>query len=876
MQLVMQDGLPADKHAPSPYDELLFANASFSSAAGANVYFLCAIVAIVAACEVAGRRLWRGPGAPAWRDTNLSLLLVLGVSGMIAALYVYARRANGKAPMAPLASWFTVLAIGGAIAAGFAHGAQTRSGDGAGAWSSAPTGATLEFVCAGILAGLALLGAVVQYADGTLRVDRLGAAAGFSAAAFASALLSFYAIVLFYSIGADAFPDNPAIAGGAVAIGGVALLTLLALGASALAARLSSTVGDYSGVPVASSRESARFVRQTRSLVSVVTLAAIFVPLVVILSSAGARAATVGAEGLGAAAAAYAVWLPLATVFAVVAIRLRALTPRAYQTISSLMIALVILCAGQLIPWTPVTVWTFAALPMFALAFASTSGRDGGPRKLTVALALAGGFAAAQLLGSKWLALIPAAAVLLFLRMTERPVAPALIFVGAVLASIADNGAGPGLGDATAAELTARALADDGRAALAGRTAAALAAALLVASELFNAANATLDAALGGLADIQGTKASPLARALGVVLVAVFASLATRGAAGALSDLLIYLTPGTAAAAQGSASGGNGTAAPPDRSMSVNTTTPASPTPGAAPWIGSLIGGLVGAVLLALLLLFLVRRSRTLQRPGGVKPSDTKEMQNATEIKIVKNAGGGDCLFLSFQQALESLKRKRKKIPTVEEMRNEVASSLNENQLEQLKSIYKGADLEDYKFMEGVKTLNDLREKVKSREYWGDELAIPVLERMTNLRAHIVLKEPGKASFAKRLDEPHESGEFIVLLLDGKHYSLIELNGQRVFRTNEHFPDEILSAYLKTVGLPNVDLENQIKLQSDERKNKAKKALTAINEDIKKTEALLKQDIKKTEALLKQEQYFSEIKQYVEDAENAKKFRKTE
>jgi hypothetical protein len=635
MPLVMQDGLPTAKDAPSPYDELLFTNASFSGAAGANVYFLCALVAIVAACEIAAGQLWRDNtgAAAAWHDTNLSLLLVSGVSALLAAMYVWVRRTSGNAPAPPLNTWLAVIALGGAIAAGLAHNTQTQSKQDAGAWGAVPRGATPQLVCAGVLAAIALLGAVVQYADGTLRVDRLGAAAGFSAAAFAAALLSFYAIVLFYSTGADAFPKNASIAGGSAAAGGAAILILVAFGASALAARVSSAVADYRGVPVASSRESARFAQQTRSVVSVATLAAVLVPLLVVLSSAGARAAQVSTGGLVAAAAAYAAWLPVATAFAVAAIRLRSLTPGVYQAVSSLMIAAAIVCAAQLIPWTPTAVWAVAVLPALALLFAATAGQDGGSRKLTVALTLTGGFAAAQLLGSKWLALAPAAAVLLFLQLTGRPLIPAVIFVGAVLASIADSGAGPGIGDATAAELTARALSnDDGRAALAGQTAAALVASLLVISELVAIAKVTLDAALGGLAGIQGANASPLARTLGLILVIVFASFATRGVAGALSDVLVFMTPATASARQSGPASSNdlsSSEAPANRTPSV-TSMFATLSPGTPPWIAALIAGLVGAVLLALLIGLYKAKTRAAARKSPAKQNS--EIDDSTKI----------------------------------------------------------------------------------------------------------------------------------------------------------------------------------------------------------------------------------------------------
>jgi hypothetical protein len=171
-----------------------------------------------------------------------------------------------------------------------------------------------------------------------------------------------------------------------------------------------------------------------------------------------------------------------------------------------------------------------------------------------------------------------------------------------------------------------------------------------------------------------------------------------------------------------------------------------------------------------------------------------------SHARVVPNHGAGDCLFLSFQQAMAWLGRHM----SVEELRAAVANSLTGAQLQELMKIYADAResgdaelLVDYGFMRGVASLPELRARVMSREYWGDETALPALESATGLRARVVLQRPGEmAVLARRLDNDERGGErggergaadawaprpFIVLLLRGQHYSLIEVDGQRVF-----------------------------------------------------------------------------------------------
>jgi hypothetical protein len=151
---------------------------------------------------------------------------------------------------------------------------------------------------------------------------------------------------------------------------------------------------------------------------------------------------------------------------------------------------------------------------------------------------------------------------------------------------------------------------------------------------------------------------------------------------------------------------------------------------------------------------------------------------------MIENSGGGDCLFHCFKQAAA---RSDGRQFTVANLRAAVADSMTESILSGLKGVYDGAVesrdsslLRDFGFMEGVKTLEDLRAVVQTPLYWGDELALPALERATGLRAVVVLGDGAIPRVAARFDAP-TSERVIFVRLRRYHYELIEVDGRVVF-----------------------------------------------------------------------------------------------
>jgi hypothetical protein len=159
--------------------------------------------------------------------------------------------------------------------------------------------------------------------------------------------------------------------------------------------------------------------------------------------------------------------------------------------------------------------------------------------------------------------------------------------------------------------------------------------------------------------------------------------------------------------------------------------------------------------------------------------------------RVLRNAGGGDCLFHCIVQAVSLLGREDKssRPVTVAELRRAVADSMTEPVLADLRCLYNDAVkardasvVRDYAFMDGVETLEQLRAAMQTSRYWGDEMALPVLERVTGLRVVVLVSTGARYSVAARLDRGEAPGKRVIFVrLRNQHYELLEFGGQVVF-----------------------------------------------------------------------------------------------
>ena len=151
-------------------------------------------------------------------------------------------------------------------------------------------------------------------------------------------------------------------------------------------------------------------------------------------------------------------------------------------------------------------------------------------------------------------------------------------------------------------------------------------------------------------------------------------------------------------------------------------------------------------------------------------------------------------MFNCFVQAVKSISEH----VSVTSLREAVAREMDEEKFKTLKLIFDTALtdrdydlLTDYQWMNNVNTLEELKRKVKSRDYFGDDMALPILEKATGINA-IVVKN-GKVQ--KRIDESQGNKLNIILVLKDVHYRIVAMNGHLVF---ESVPKEAVHFAIKT------------------------------------------------------------------------------
>mmetsp|Transcript_11210 Transcript_11210/g.19738 ORF Transcript_11210/g.19738 Transcript_11210/m.19738 type:complete len:306 (+) Transcript_11210:1709-2626(+) len=146
------------------------------------------------------------------------------------------------------------------------------------------------------------------------------------------------------------------------------------------------------------------------------------------------------------------------------------------------------------------------------------------------------------------------------------------------------------------------------------------------------------------------------------------------------------------------------------------------------------------------------------------KPSDEESLAQLVDVPR-----DGHCLFHCYSLVTGL---------SVKKLRRFVAAYLTEEHLASLKAIYDNADeasvLSDYGFMAHVETLADLRRKVMTAEYWGDEMALVALEEATGVRPFVV---DADGELIRRFKHPRPARRYLIVRLVGKHYQLAKYKG---------------------------------------------------------------------------------------------------
>lgn len=221
---------------------------------------------------------------------------------------------------------------------------------------------------------------------------------------------------------------------------------------------------------------------------------------------------------------------------------------------------------------------------------------------------------------------------------------------------------------------------------------------------------------------------------------------------------------------------------------------------------------------------------------------------------IIDNEGSGDCLFATIRDGLKYVNRN----VSVKEQREILSNELSENTFNQYKTLYdnlmseteniqeqlnrlvkehkeiktkinssKYADLKDnllkerekvkkehkelkeklqiqkeinseFKFMKNINTIEDLRNFIKTKNYWGDTWAISILERVLNIKLIILSSEAysngdlNNVLICGSTDDPvliekniFEPSHYIMVEYTGNHYKLITYNDKGTLTFDE-------------------------------------------------------------------------------------------
>jgi hypothetical protein len=154
---------------------------------------------------------------------------------------------------------------------------------------------------------------------------------------------------------------------------------------------------------------------------------------------------------------------------------------------------------------------------------------------------------------------------------------------------------------------------------------------------------------------------------------------------------------------------------------------------------------------------------------------------------IIPNMGDGDCLFLSLGMALRK---------PVSFFRNLIAQHTPDERYFALRELYTQAErernrtlLQDIGFMRKVHSPDGLRQFMRTAQYWGDEVAIDMLEQLLHVKLLILDSRRAYAGLSPcvfhTMSKPFRPRYYILLHYNGGHYELITYNGQALFAARD-------------------------------------------------------------------------------------------
>ena len=229
-----------------------------------------------------------------------------------------------------------------------------------------------------------------------------------------------------------------------------------------------------------------------------------------------------------------------------------------------------------------------------------------------------------------------------------------------------------------------------------------------------------------------------------------------------------------------------------------------------------------------------------------------KKFMRRADFRIVDVEANGDCFFAVIREAFARIGHKT----STKRLREVVADEVGDDQLENYKSMYFGfigaladidnkmrdhvktnaeqkkriaksvskedkkqllggakanvdeyrrlaedkklfeSDLQKYRFMKGVDTLEDFKSAIKTQTYWADEMAISIIERKLNIKMIILSEESYMArdenavmkcisGYTSEGDAITNPDYYIMAVHTGNHYQLITYKNAGIFRFSE-------------------------------------------------------------------------------------------
>jgi hypothetical protein len=167
-----------------------------------------------------------------------------------------------------------------------------------------------------------------------------------------------------------------------------------------------------------------------------------------------------------------------------------------------------------------------------------------------------------------------------------------------------------------------------------------------------------------------------------------------------------------------------------------------------------------------------------------IDPPEYVGQLDESHVQIVPNHAGGDCLFLSIQDAFKGE-------VTVQQMRIHLAQNVPDENYDLWKQFYSVGQqdrdeylIRTYGFIRFAESPEDMRRVMLTPIYWGEEFAVKTLEKALGVQIIIILtKNSGHPPTIQHTYDCSKSERCVLLNLnqDAEHYQLIRVGGRGLF-----------------------------------------------------------------------------------------------